>query len=154
VSSSRSATVLRDVVTTPYSLLPDVRGTLTPSQSNIEATPEVALANLERCVLRALCSENSEPEGRENARRALTDYRWHDPVHQAVFDVIMSFPSASSQALREQLPGRLTRRGFPDFDFESLFESRESESQELERLIARLRDARSATESAAGSAGQ
>ena len=127
---------------------------MTPSQSNIEATPEAALADLERRVLRALCSENSEPEGSEIARRVLGSYRWHEPVHQAIFQILMSFPSASSRALREQLPGRLTRRGFPDFDFESLFESQESKSQELERLIARLRDARSATESAAGSAGQ
>jgi hypothetical protein len=105
----------------------------------METTPEAALSDLERCVLRALCSETAQSQARDIARRALADYRWHEPVHEAVFDVIMSFPSASSQALREQLPGRLTRRGFPDFDFESLFESREPESGELERLIGRLR---------------
>jgi hypothetical protein len=115
---------------------------LTVSQSNIATTPEAALFELERRALRALSSENAEPGAREIARRALTDYRWRQPVHQAVFDVIMSFPSASNKALREQLPGRLTRRGFPDFDFESLFESREPEPGELEQLITKLRGSR------------
>ncbi|HXJ94128.1 MAG TPA: hypothetical protein VMT20_14865 [Terriglobia bacterium] len=112
---------------------------MTASQPNIETTAEAALPDLERRLLRVLCSENAEPEGREIARHALADYRWHEPVHRAVFDVIMSFPSASGQVLREQLPGRLTRRGFPDFDFEGLFDSQESEPGELERLMGRLR---------------
>lgn len=33
----------------------------------------------------------------------------------------MSFPSQSAPNLREQFPARLTRRGFPDFDFVELF---------------------------------
>jgi hypothetical protein len=104
-------------------------------------TPEAALSDLERRVLRALCSKTAESQGRDSARRGLANYRWREPVHQAVFDVILSFPSASNQALREQLPGRLTRRGFPDFDFESLFARLEPESGELGQLIAKLRRA-------------
>ena len=105
-----------------------------------QPNPEEADApSLEFLVLRVLCSAGTEPEARETARRSLADYRWREPVHQAVFDVIMSFPSASSHALREQMPGRLTRRGFPDFDFESLFVLPEPEPGELEQLIGKLR---------------
>ena len=127
----------RHVVATPYSLLPEGRGTLATSQSNIETTSEAALPDLERRVLRILCS--GKEEAHELARRGLAGYRWRDPTHEAIFEAIMSFPSASSQTLREQLPARLTRRGFPDFDFESLFESSGFAAGEFEQLIGKLR---------------
>jgi SOS response regulatory protein OraA/RecX len=93
---------------------------------------------LERRLLEALCNDGAGKQEREAARRCLADYRWCEPVHQAVFEIIMSFPSTSSQSLREQLPSRLTRRGFPDFDFESLFHQPEFAPDEFERLIRKL----------------
>jgi len=119
--------------------LPDIRGTLTASQSSIETTQEAALPDLERRVLCVLCSDGAEREARETARRGLANYHWRLAVHQAVFDVIITFPSVSSRALRDQLPGRLTRRGFPDFDFEELFDLLKPEAGELEELIRKLR---------------
>jgi hypothetical protein len=95
--------------------------------------------DLERRVLRALCNDGAGKQEREAAERGLADYYWREPVHQAIFEIIMSFPSTSSQSIREQLPGRLTRRGFPDFDFESLFERREFAPNEFEQSIRRLR---------------
>jgi hypothetical protein len=94
---------------------------------------------LERRVLEALCNDGAGKQEREIARRGLADYRWREPVHQAIFEIIISFPSLSSQALREQLPAQLTRRGFPDFDFESLFDHPEFAPNEFERLVRKLR---------------
>jgi hypothetical protein len=111
---------------------------LTASQSNIEKTPEAALPDLERRVLCALCGEDGAIEGRQMARQRLEDYHWREAVHQAIFEVIMNFAAASSRALREQLPARLTRRGFPDFDFESVFQSQALTPGELEELIRKL----------------
>ncbi|HEY6291779.1 MAG TPA: hypothetical protein VI455_09505, partial [Terriglobia bacterium] len=76
---------------------------------------------IERRVLAALCRGTEEGPVRESARQLLADYRWREPVHQIVFEIVVRFPSTSTGALREQLPARLTRRGFPDFDFASLF---------------------------------
>lgn len=100
------------------------------------------LGDLERHLLQALCNEGAGKQGREVARRGLAGYRWHEPVHQAIFEIVMSFPSASVHALREQLPARLTRRGFPDFEFESLFEPLGLASGELQQLITKLRGSR------------
>jgi hypothetical protein len=93
---------------------------------------------LEQCVLRALCEENGQSDRRELARSCLAGYRWREPVHRAIFEIIMSFPSPSSQALREQLPARLTRRGFPDFDFESLLDPAGFAPEEFEQLVRKL----------------
>ena len=97
-----------------------------------------SVAHAERRVLGALCGQGDETEGRQIARRALADYRWCEPVHQAIFEVILGFPAASSRTLREQLRARLTRRGFPDFDFESLFEPLILAPGELEQLTGKL----------------
>jgi hypothetical protein len=75
---------------------------------------------------------------RARARQLLADYRWCEPVHQTVFEIVMSFPSASTGALREQLPARLTRRGFPDFDFASLFNAPRGSRADAEHWIEHL----------------
>jgi hypothetical protein len=111
---------------------------LTASQSNIETTPEAAFPDLERRVLCALCGEDGAIEARQMARHRLEDYQWREPVHRVIFEVITNFPSLGSRMLREQLPARLTRRGFPDFDFESVFESQALRPGELEELIRKL----------------
>ncbi|HEV2381753.1 MAG TPA: hypothetical protein VG206_18445 [Terriglobia bacterium] len=80
-----------------------------------------SLLDLERRVLAVLCQSGGEGAVRGQARQLLTNYRWSDAAHQAAFEIVMSFPGASCQALRDQLPARLTRRGFPDFDFQALF---------------------------------
>lgn len=80
-----------------------------------------SLVDLERRVLAILCQSGGEAAVRGQARQLLANYRWSDAAHQAVFEIVMSFPGPSCQALRDQLPARLTRRGFPDFDFQGLF---------------------------------
>ena len=76
---------------------------------------------LERRVLAALCTETQAQSVREAARATLGSYVWSDAAHHALFEILMSFPSTSAAALREEFPARLTRRGFPDFDFVQLF---------------------------------
>lgn len=125
---------------TPHFPLPRIAGDpLTEACPNPgELAAETTAADLERRVLRALCGENSEAEGREFAGRRLAGYRWCEPVHRVIFEVIMNFSSAARHTLREQLPARLTRRGFPDFDFEPLFDAPRLAPGELEQLIGKL----------------
>lgn len=74
---------------------------------------------------------------REAARAWLASYAWSDAAHRAVFEIVMSFPSPSAAALREQFAARLTRRGFPDFDFVELFRG-SPECAEVEEWMRQL----------------
>jgi hypothetical protein len=85
------------------------------------------------------------------ARRLLAKYRWQAAAHEAVFQIVMSFPSPRAETLREHLPARLTRRGFPDFDFEALFALPLAPRIEVEGLIDDL-NGRAVAESHSGAA--
>lgn len=84
-------------------------------------TGRESLVDLERRVLAILCQSGGQGAVRGQARQLLANYRWSDAAHQVLFEIVMTFPTSSCQALRDQLPARLTRRGFPDFDFQGLF---------------------------------
>ena len=110
-----------------------------------EPTPESArgaesATELERPVLGALCMETSEGPVKALARSLLADYPWREAVHAAVFEIVMSFPAARADLLREQLPARLTRRGFPDFDIACLFDRAPCSEKEAAEWIRRLRE--------------
>src|ERR1700722_20314107 len=94
-----------------------------------------SMIDIERRVLATLCHSGSETAVRGQARQLLSNYRWSDDAHRAVFEIVMSFPSASCAALYDQLPGRLTRRGFPDFDFQALFDTTVLPPSEAEEWI-------------------
>jgi hypothetical protein len=100
------------------------------------------IIDTERRVLAFLCQTGDEASQRRRARELLAGYRWSDGSHQAVFDILMCFPLASPEALRDQLPARLTRRGFPDFDFDSLFSAPAPSPSDAEELMRELTQAR------------
>lgn len=104
----------------------------------VNGMPNVDLIETERRVLGALCKSSCEAALRKQARELLAQYQWEEQAHREVFDIIMSFPIASVEALREQLPARLTRRGFPDFDFDGLFAGPVAGSAEVELWIYQL----------------
>lgn len=93
----------------------------------------------ERLVLCALCQGTREGPVREAARENLRQYRWREPLHEILYGVVMSFPTDSAAALRDQLPSRLTRRGFPDIAWEVYFEPHQISKKEVERMISELR---------------
>ena len=100
-----------------------------PAQPKGESVVEV-----ERQVLQALC--HGAP-GSGKALDALRSYRWREPLHQVLFEVLVDLPGAQPEVIGELLPARLTRRGFPDVD-PTWFQSRAFSGKEAERLINRL----------------
>jgi hypothetical protein len=78
--------------------------------------------DLELVVLRAFCQGTIVGPARERGHRMLESYTWREPIHQALFEIIVSVPQHKLQSLPDLLPARLTRRGFPDFNFHELFE--------------------------------
>lgn len=96
----------------------------------------------ERRILRALCVADLSSNERAAACGSLGSYRFHDPHHQILFDVLREIPQATSAVLRERLPSLLTRRGFPDFDMEFFLSTKEIPGDlsldELRKAIADL----------------
>jgi len=94
----------------------------------------------ERRVLRTLCQGTPQGSVRASARDLLRTYRWREPLHHVIFEVILSIPTEVPEVIRTQLPARLTRRGFPDVDIEDLFKPHGLSKEEAERLVRRLCD--------------
>ena len=72
-------------------------------------------------VLRALCSGVLAGRVRREALTLLAEYSFSDPIRQAVFDEVGKLGRHQTEILCQELPPRLTRRGFPEVDFDSLF---------------------------------
>lgn len=105
------------------------------SGGGVESATEI-----ERRVLGALCLGAREGSIKDLARSMLAGYHWRDAIHAAIFEIAMAFPSSSAAALKEQLPARLARRGFPDFDVAALFASPPGSTKEAVRWMHRLRE--------------
>ncbi len=105
---------------------------VTPSGGSIVQT--------EHLVLCALCQGTPEGSVQETARVILQSYHWREPLHQVIFNVLMSIPTESPAMIRNQLPARLTRKGFPDVAWEDFFRPHSLSREEVERLMRQLRD--------------
>ena len=81
--------------------------------------PEGELHQGELEVLRALLSNALSARERKKLLTLLTNYRFADPLHQLIFEALGERPGEKPDRLREELPARLTRKGFPEVDFEN-----------------------------------
>lgn len=77
--------------------------------------------NVEVFVLRLLCAGTSQGAVRDNLLPLLSRYPWNSTLHRAIFKAIVSIPSDDPILLRQLLPAKLTRLGFPDVEWEELF---------------------------------
>jgi len=89
-------------------------------------------------VLQALYQGTPQGSVRKAARRLLSAYSWREPIHEALFQIVMSVACDSPEFLREQLLACLTRRGFPDVLCEWLFESQSLHKEDAEVLMRQL----------------
>ncbi|HKS97630.1 MAG TPA: hypothetical protein VJV74_16055 [Terriglobia bacterium] len=103
------------------------------------ADPELAaVAEKEGRVLRALCQGTFEGSVRASARSLLAGYPWREPLHQVIFEAILAIPSDTPEVIQNELPARLTRRGFPDFQLNDIFASQNLSKDEVEGLMREL----------------
>ena len=94
-----------------------------------------SVVDKERKLLRALCQRALRSGASLNTLRS---YRWREPLHQVIFDFLISMPGANADLIQEQLPAHLTRRGFPDFDL-SWFRPDTPAEEDVDRLIQGLK---------------
>lgn len=71
---------------------------------------------VERTLLQFLCGGKSRKQAREEVLAKLKSYRFGRVEHQVLFDCLQAMPLDRPELLRELLPARLVRTGFPDFD--------------------------------------
>jgi hypothetical protein len=90
-------------------------------------------------ILQALCQGTLEGSELERGKSVLKNYKWQEPLHRLVFEVLNALPASTTPMLiREQLPSRLTRTGFPDVEWGQFFEPHSLSREEAERLMREL----------------
>jgi hypothetical protein len=77
--------------------------------------------HLEKLALRLLCVGTSQGAVKGPLILLLRGYPWQSTLHQATFDALAATPSSDSETLRQLLPAKLTRMGFPDVEWDELF---------------------------------
>jgi hypothetical protein len=98
-----------------------------------------SVPELERAILRALCADALPAPARDSAKHSLENYQWQDPEHRVVYEALLEAPRSGPLSLREQLPARATRLGFPDVEWQNYFGRAESEQGDIEGLVRELK---------------
>lgn len=76
---------------------------------------------LEKLVLRLLCVGTAQGPVADALSPLLRDYEWESTLHRAIFNAIAAAPSDDPEILRQLLPAKLTRMGFPDVEWDEIF---------------------------------
>lgn len=93
----------------------------------------------EQLILQALCQGTQEGSIRETAALLLRDYVWQEPLYRVIYEVLLSIHGDNPIVIREQLPSRLTLKGFPDAPWEELFDPQDISKSEVEQLMQDLK---------------
>ena len=94
--------------------------------------------DLEKLALRLLCAGTQEGALRDDIMPPLRGYAWQSMLHQAIFDAVAAIPCSDLERLRQLLPAKLTRMGFPDVDWADLFAPSPMTSEEAVSVVRKL----------------
>lgn len=89
----------------------------------------------ERNALRLLCSVLIQPVTRVELVALLDAELFVEPLNRVVFEEIAAVGEVPSGKLRELLPGRVTNRGFPDFELKEFLSPDQVSESEIEELF-------------------
>jgi len=89
----------------------------------------------ERQALRLLCSNLVRPLTRVELCNLLDSSLFQDTLHRVAFEEIRAAGPVPAARLREALPGRITNRGFPDFELAEFLGKAAASEQEIEHLF-------------------
>jgi hypothetical protein len=90
---------------------------------------------MERNVLRLLCSVLVKPGTRLEICWLLHSNDFLDPLRRAVFEEVQAAGVLGSKQLRASLPARVISRGFLDFNLEKLLAPKLASEAEIEQLF-------------------
>lgn len=89
----------------------------------------------ERQALRLLCSNLIRPATRVELCGLLDTSLFVDELHRVAFEEIRAVGPVPPKRLREELPGRITNRGFPDFELSAFLGKDLATQKEIEQLF-------------------
>jgi hypothetical protein len=92
----------------------------------------------ERDAVRLLCSDLIQPRTRLQLAGLLKDYVFTEDLNCVVFETIVGIGEVSTRRLRELLPGRVTERGFPDFDLKEYLGRNAATDDDIDKLFESL----------------
>ena len=114
-----------------------------------EAVSE-AITEMEKRLLGVICQGGFSGELREEIVFRLRSYAFSNVHHQVVFDCLSALARREPELIRNLLPERLVRAGFPDLDTTPFFEPHGLSAQEVRKIPARLTGAIQTQETEAG----
>jgi hypothetical protein len=91
--------------------------------------------NMERDTLRLLCSVLLKPATRVELCRLLESDSFYEPLQRVIFEEVKALGAVDAKQLLLLLPGRITNRGFPDFEMEDLLTPKLVSEQDIEKLF-------------------
>ena len=94
--------------------------------------------HLEQLTLRLLCAGTSQGPVKRALVPLLHDYHWQVELHQIIFNATVAIPSDDPATLRQLLPAKLTRMGFPDIEWEEFFTPAVLSSEEAIATVGRM----------------
>ena len=89
----------------------------------------------ERQALRLLCSNLIRASTRVELCNLLDSSLFGDELHRVAFEEIRAVGAVPAKRLREELPGRIRNRGFPDFELLEFLGKDLASEGEIERLF-------------------
>jgi hypothetical protein len=94
--------------------------------------------DLEKLALQLLCAGGSEGALQDALIPLLRDYAWRSTLHHAIFEAVRATPSNNLEVLRELLPAKLTRMGFPDVEWDEIFSPSSLSRDEAVALVRQM----------------
>jgi hypothetical protein len=91
--------------------------------------------SMERDTLRLLCSVLVKPATRVELCRLLQPDSFFEPLQRIIFEEVRALGAVDAKQLLQLLPGRITNRGFPDFEMEDLLTPKLVSEQDIEKLF-------------------
>ena len=109
------------------------------------SVPNRKIILIERSLLTLICSGGSGRQLRKEIISRLRSHAFRSVEHRVLFDCLQAMPLDRPELMRELLPARLVRAGFPDFDLAPFLEpsnlSRQEVGNRLEALTAAVSSA-------------
>lgn len=104
-----------------------------------EHAPAERIADLERAILRGLCTRSIDASLWQEIRVQLAGYVWSEPDHSVVYEAILRVNSRNARNPLAHLVAQATRMGFPDLGWEVYLSPSAAPEANIGELVRKLK---------------